>query len=187
MDGRTVETWDRSGPLGVGRMKPRFPEHQLGAGTLGYKGETREYYDSKRGLWAVTRWVIVAALLVVGGMFLTASTAPSVDATVVSVAEQEATGTNLVVVRTADGTVAAIAMPLTATPAPGSTTSVRLLPFGRVAADDGTDAGRSTALVLLSIGLAMAAYSAFRVVRPKPRTTTVLAADDAYDRAPTSS
>ena len=32
-------------------MKTRFPEHQLGAGTLGYKGETREYYDLER-LWS---------------------------------------------------------------------------------------------------------------------------------------
>ena len=55
-------------------MKTRFPEHQLGAGTLGYKGETREYYDSKRGLWAITRWVIVGLLLLVGAMFAWAST-----------------------------------------------------------------------------------------------------------------
>ena len=89
-------------------MKTRFPEHQLGAGTLGYKGETREYYDSKRGLWAVTRWVIVGLLLVVGAMFAWASSAPVVSATVVSATEQPGTATNLVVVRLPDATVGTV-------------------------------------------------------------------------------
>jgi hypothetical protein len=165
-------------------MKTRFPEHQLGKGTLGYHGETREYYASKHGLWAVTRWVIVALLLGTGALFLAGTTAPVVDATVVSITEQSSTGTNLVVVRTDDGTVAAVTMPLTATPAPGATTSVRLLPFGRVALEDGSNAGRSAALVLLTAGLVMAAYSAYRVRRPKQPVTTVLAPNDAYELGP---
>ncbi len=168
-------------------MRTRFPEHQLGKGTLGYQGETREYYASKRGLWAVTRWVIVGLLLGFGAMFLWASAAPVVTATVVSATEQPATGTNLVVVRLPDQSVGTLVLANVATPSVGAATEVRLLPFGRIAADDGDGVGRSAAVVLLTAGLVMAAYSAFRVVRPKPRTTTVLAADDAYERAPTSS
>ncbi len=165
-------------------MKTRFPEHQLGAGTLGYKGETREYYDSKRGLWAITRWVIVGLLLLVGGLFLWSSNAPVVQATVVSATEQPNTGTDLVVVRLPDTTVGTIVLPNVATPEPGATTAVRVAPFGRLAPDDGAGGGRSAALVLLTVGLGMAAYSAYRVVRPKPVYTTVLAPDDAYDLAP---
>ena len=165
-------------------MKTRFPEHQLGAGTLGYKGETREYYDSKRGLWAVTRWVIVGLLLLVGAMFAWASTAPVVTATVVSATEQPGTATNLVVVRLPDATVGTVVLANISTPVPGGTTQVRLLPFDRIAPEDGNGLGRSAAVVLLTIGLGMAAYSAYRVVRPKPLVTTVLAPDDAYDLAP---
>ncbi len=165
-------------------MKTRFPEHQLGQGTLGYQGETREYYDSKRGLWAVTRWVVVAVLLVVGGMFLWASTAPVVEATVVSATEQPATGTNLVVVRLPDATVGTVVLPNIATPPVGGTTDVRVTLVGRLAPADGDGAGRSAAVVLLTAGLVMAAYSAYRVVRPKPLVTTVLAPDDAYALAP---
>lgn len=162
--------------------KVRFPEHELGKGTLGYKGETREYYDSKRGLWDVTRWVIAGVLLVVGAAFLWAAASPVVPATVVSVTERELTGTNLVVVRTADGTVAAITLPLTATPSVGAATPVRLLPLGRVAPDDGSSTGLSTAMLLLVGGAALAGFSAWRVRHPKPLVTTVLAPDDAYDR-----
>ena len=165
-------------------MKTRFPEHQLGAGTLGYKGETREYYESKRGLWAITRWVIVGLLLLVGAMFAWASTAPVVTATVVSATEQPATGSNLVVVRLPDATVGTLVLPNISTPAPGGTTLVRLLPFDRIAPEDGNGFGHSAAVVFLTIGLGMAAYSAYRVVRPKPVYTTVLAPDDAYDLAP---
>lgn len=165
-------------------MKTRFPEHQLGAGTLGYKGETREYYDSKRGLWAVTRWVIVGLLLVVGAMFAWASSAPVVSATVVSATEQPGTATNLVVVRLPDATVGTVVLANISTPAAGGTTQVRLLPFDRIAPEDGSGLGRSAAVVLLTIGVGMAAYSAYRVVRPKPLVTTVLAPDDAYDLAP---
>ncbi|HET7900340.1 MAG TPA: hypothetical protein VFL59_04080 [Candidatus Nanopelagicales bacterium] len=165
-------------------MKTRFPEHQLGQGTLGYKGETREYYDSKRGLWAVTRWVIVGLLLAVGAMFLWASTAPVVQASVVSVTEQPATGTNVVVVRLPDESVGTVVLSTVGTPAVGGTTAVRLLPFGRIAPEDGNGVGRSAAVVLLTAGLVMGAYSAYRLVRPKPAVTTVLAPDDAYDLAP---
>ena len=165
-------------------MKTRFPEHELGKGTLGYKGETREYYDSKRGLWAVTRWVIAGLLMLVGAAFLVASRSPVVDARVVSVTADPAGGVNVVVVRTVDGTDATLTVPTSATPSVGATTSVVALPLGRVAPYDGTAPGRSTAVVLLVLGAGMAAFSCYRVLRPKAAVTTVLAADDAYDRAP---
>jgi hypothetical protein len=41
-------------------------EHQIGKGTLGYKGETAEYFESKRGLWDHFRWVLAAICLVLG-------------------------------------------------------------------------------------------------------------------------
>lgn len=167
-------------------MKTRFPERELGKGTLGYKGETREYYDSKRGLWDVARWVIVGVLLALGAAFLVASLSPVVSATVVSVTPQAAEGTDVVSVRTADGTTGDLVMATAFAPEVGSTTSVVALPLGRLAPYDGTAPGRSTALVLLVAGGCMAAYSAYRVARPKAAVTTVLAPDDAYDRRPQS-
>ena len=134
-------------------MKTRFPERELGKGTLGYKGETREYYDSKRGLWDVP---------------------------------QAAEGTDVVSVRTADATTGDLVVATASAPEVGSTTSVVALPLGRLAPYDGTAPGRSTALVLLVAGGCMAAYSAYRVARPKAAVTTVLAPDDAYDRRPQS-
>lgn len=165
-------------------MKTRFPEHELGKGTLGYKGETREYYDSKRGLWAVTRWVIAGVLALVGAAFLVASTSPVVDAHVVSVSPDPAGGMDHVVVRTVDGTVGELTLPVYAAPAVGGATSVVALPLGRVAPYDGTAPGRSTGLVLLAAGAGVGAFSYYRVRRPKDAATTVLAPDDAYDRAP---
>jgi hypothetical protein len=85
------------------------------------------------------------------------------------------------VVRTPDGSVGALTLSVTQTPSVGGTTAVRLLPGGRLAPDDGTSSGRSTAILFLTAGVSLAAFSAWRVVRPGARVTTVLAPDDAYD------
>jgi hypothetical protein len=165
-------------------MKTRFPERELGKGTLGYKGETREYYDSKRGLWDVTRWVIVGVLLVLGAGFLVASASPVVDARIVSVTQDQATGLDDVVVLMPDGSQATIPAPVYAVTGVGDALQVVALPLGHVALYDGTAPGRSTGLVLLVAGACMAAYSLYRVRRPKPAVTTVLAPDDAYALRP---
>ena len=65
-------------------------EHQIGKGTLGYKGETAEYYESKRGLWDHFRWVLAAICLLLGAAFLVASASPVVSARVVSVTDNGA-------------------------------------------------------------------------------------------------
>ena len=62
-------------------------EHQIGRGTLGYKGETAEYYESKRGVWDHARWVLAAICLVLGTAFLVASASPVVQARVYSVTD----------------------------------------------------------------------------------------------------
>lgn len=164
-------------------MKTRFPEHELGKGTLGYHGETQEYYDSKKGLWAVTRWVVAGVLIALGAAFLVASLSPVVDATVVSSTEKPTTGTALVVVRTADGAVGAVTMALAATPSAGSAMQVQVLPLGGMAPYDGAPAGRSTAVVLLATGFGVLGFSLYRLRHPKPVVTTVIAPDDAYDRS----
>ena len=165
-------------------MKVRFPEHQLGQGTLGYKGETQAYYDSKRGLWNVARWFIAAAFLILGAAFLVASSASVVPATVVSVTDDSAQGHNVVVLRTSDGVTTTVTMEYSSTPTVGSSTSAMQLPGGRIVAGDYRTEGRITGLLFVAIGLGIGGLAFWRVRHPKPRVTTVLVPDDAYDLGP---
>jgi hypothetical protein len=160
----------------------RFPEHELGKGTLGYKGETREYYDSKRGLWDRFRWVLAAVLIAVGVIFLIGAASPVTTAQVVSVTDHDdpaAPGTT-VVVALPDGTSATVTVALTDRPAVGSGIVVTTLPGGRLSVGDHSTEGRNAGLLFVSLGLAIVAWAIYRIRRPRPEITTVLVPDDTY-------
>ena len=168
-------------------------EHQLGKGTLGYKGETAEYYESKRGLWDRFRWVLAAVCLVIGIAFLVASTSPVVTATVLSVTQTAssdpsvAVSTNDVVLLAPDGATTTVTTSFATSPAVGSTQSAMQLPGGRLVLGDYSAQGRGAGLLFVALGLGVALMAVWRIRRPKPQTTTVLAPDDTYALPPHTS
>jgi hypothetical protein len=165
----------------------RFPEHSLGKGTLGYKGETAEYYESKRGLWDVARWVIAGLLIVVGAAFLVAAASPVVPVTVVSVTDDGGSGTSTVVLRAPDGSTSSVTVTYASTPEVGSTQQALELPGGRLVLGDPSLTGRIAGVVLVGIGLLIVLWAVRRIRHPRPRVTTVLAPDDAYALPPHTS
>lgn len=164
-----------------------FTESWLGKGTLGYKGETAEYYDSKRGLWDRFRWVLAAICLVLGAAFLIASTSPVVSAQVLSVSDDPSAGANRVVLLTPDGATVAVTMSYVDTPAVGAAEPVMQLPGGRLVAGDYTAKGRGAAVVFLALGAGIVLRALWRIRHPRPPVTTVLVPDDTYALPPHSS
>jgi hypothetical protein len=161
-------------------------EHQIGKGTLGYHGETAEYYESKRGVWDVARWVIAAVLLVIGVGFLVASTSPIVTARVVAVVDDPAAGADQVTLVAPDGASTTVTRSYADSYRIGDLVEVRSLPGGRLVPGDLATEGRGAAAIFLTIGIAMIGWAVYRVVRPRQRTTTVLAPDDVYALGPRS-
>jgi len=159
-------------------------EHQIGKGTLGYKGETAEYYESKRGLWDRFRWVLAAICLVLGVAFLVASGSPVVEARVVSVTDNGPDGTNTVVLVASDGATAAVTIAYADTPAVGASEAAMRLPGGRLILGDHSAQGRDAALIFLALGVGIVLRALWRIRHPRPRTTTVLVPDDTYALPP---
>ena len=159
-------------------------EHQVGKGTLGYKGETAEYYESKRGLWDRFRWVLAAICLLLGAAFLVASASPVVDAKVASVTDNGVSGTNSVVLVAPDGATSTVTIPYADTPAVGSSQPAMELPGGRLILGDHSTQGRGAALIFLALGVGIVLRALWRIRHPRPRTTTVLVPDDTYARPP---
>jgi hypothetical protein len=167
-------------------------EHQLGKGTLGYKGETAEYYESKRGLWNRFRWVLAAVCIAIGVAFVVAAASPIVTATVLSVSptvvgEGGAVSTNDVVLRAPDGHTSTLVMPFVTTPHVGSIQPAMQLPGGRLVVGDYSTQGRGAGLLFLALGLGIVLMALWRIRHPKPVTTTVLVPDDTYALRPHSS
>jgi hypothetical protein len=176
-------------PTWSGRTEDEEPdmalrEHQIGKGTLGYKGETAEYYESKRGLWDRARWVIAAVCLLLGAAFLVASASPVVPTRVASVTDDGVSGTNSVVLVAPDGATATVTMPYADTPAVGSTQQAMQLPGGRLILGDPSAQGRGAAVVLIALGLGIIARAWWRIRHPRPLPTTVIVPDDTYARPP---
>jgi hypothetical protein len=161
-------------------------EHQLGKGTLGYKGETGAYYESKRGLWDRFRWVLAAVCLVLGAFFLVASASPLVTATVVSVTDNGG-GTNAVVMSAPDGATSSVTVSYADTPPVGATQQATQLPGGRLVLGDHAAQGRGAALILLALGVGIVLLAVWRIRHPRTPVTTVLAPDDTYALPPHSS
>ncbi len=162
----------------------RLREHQLGKGTLGYKGETGEYYESKRGLWDTFRWVLAVVCLALGAAFLVASASPVVSARVTSVTDNGSAGTNTVVLVAPDGTASSVTIPYADTPAVGSSEQASLLPGGRLVLGDHSTQGRGAALIFLAIGIGIVARALWRIRDPRHPATTVLVPDDTYALPP---
>ncbi|HEY5137401.1 MAG TPA: hypothetical protein VIJ41_16550 [Candidatus Nanopelagicales bacterium] len=159
-------------------------EHQIGKGTLGYKGETAEYFESKRGLWDHFRWLLAAICLVLGVAFLVASASPVVAARVVSVTDDGAAGTNTVVLVAPNGATAAVTVAYADTPAVGASEQATQLPGGRLILGDHSAQGRGAALIFLALGGGIVLRAAWRIRHPRPRQTTVLVPDDTYALPP---
>jgi hypothetical protein len=165
-------------------------EHQLGKGTLGYKGETAEYYESKRGLWDRFRWVLAAVCLVVGAAFLVASASPIVTATVLSVTRSATddssveASTNDVVLLAPDGATTTLTLSSAGSPPVGSAQPAMQLPGGRLVLGDYSAQGRGAGLLFLALGLGIVLMALWRIRHPKPQTTTVLVPDDTYALPP---
>lgn len=159
-------------------------EHQIGRGTLGYKGETAEYYESKRGVWDRARWVLAAICLVLGTAFLVASASPVVQARVYSVTDDGAAGTNSVVLIAPDGATSTVTVSYADTPAVGSSKLAMELPGGRLVLGDHTAQGRSAAIVFLGLGVGIVLRALWRIRHPRPQVTTVLVPDDTYALPP---
>jgi hypothetical protein len=162
-------------------------EHQLGKGTLGYKGETAEYYESKRGLWDRFRWVLAGVCLVMGVAFLVASASPIVSATVLSVTDNGTGGTSSVVLLAPDGASTTVSISYASTPTVGSTEAAMQLPGGRLVLGDYSSQGRGAGLLFLALGIGIVLMALWRIRHPKPQTTTVLVPDDTYALPPHSS
>jgi hypothetical protein len=159
-------------------------EHQIGKGTLGYKGETAEYYESKRGLWDHFRWVLAAICLVLGATFFVASASPVVEARVVSLSDNAADGTNTVVLVAPDGATAAVTVAYADTPAVGASEQAMQLPGGRLILGDHSAQGRDAALIFLALGIGIVLRALWRIRHPRAQATTVLVPDDTYALPP---
>ena len=159
-------------------------EHQIGKGTLGYKGETAEYYESKRGLWDRARWVLVAVFLALGAAFLVASASPVIGAQVASVTDDGDSGTSYVVLVAPDGATSTVSVSHADLPDVGATEQAMQLPGGWLILGDHSAQGRGAALVLLGLGIGIVLRALWRIRHPRPREATVLVPDDTYSRPP---
>ena len=168
-------------------MSSGFSENHIGEGTLGYKGETAEYYESKRGLWDRFRWVLAAICLVLGAAFLIASASPVVSAQVLSVSDDPIAGVSRVVLLTPDGATVSVTMQYAQTPALGAIQPVMQLPGGRLVAGDYRTKGRGAGILFLALGVGIVLRALWRIRHPRPPVTTVLAPDDTYALPPHSS
>jgi len=177
-----VPTW--SGARVDGEPDMGLREHQIGKGTLGYKGETAEYYESKRGLWDHFRWVLAAIFLVLGAAFLVASTSPVVEAGVVSVTDNGADGTNTVLLVAPNGATATVTIAYADTPSVGVSEEAMQLPGGRLILGDHSAQGRDAAVIFIALGVGIVLRAIWRIRHPRPQSTTVLVPDDTYALPP---
>jgi hypothetical protein len=148
-------------------------EHQLGEGTIKYRGESRDYYLGKAGVWRRARWFIAGALAVLGAMFLVASFATVTTATVTSVVALDDRGTVSAALETADGSTGSVQGLDSLLPRLGDSTTVMVLPGGRVVLGDRTGEGRvlGLAFLLVALGMAVWAVRQDRVRGTGPRIT----------------
>lgn len=148
-------------------------EHQLGEGTIKYRGESRDYYLGKAGVWRRARWFIAGALAVVGLMFLVASFAQVTTATATAVVTLEDQTVSEVTLKTADGSVGTVRGLDSLLPRLGDTATVMVLPGGRVVLGDRTGEGRilGIAFLLVAVGMCLWAVRQDRVRGTGPRIT----------------
>ena len=148
-------------------------EHQLGEGTIKYRGESRDYYLSKAGVWRKARWVIAGILAVLGVMFLVGSSAQVVQATVVSVSAPDDMGRAVATLVTPDGSSGTVGGLESLLPEVGDTATAMVLPGGRVVLGDRTEQGRiiGIAFLLIALGMVLWGIRQDRVRGTGPRIT----------------
>jgi hypothetical protein len=134
-------------------------EHQLGEGTIKYRGESRDYYLGKAGVWRRARWFIAGALAILGLMFLGASFAQVTTATVTSAVALDDRGTVQLSLETADGSTGSVQGLDSLLPQVGDTATVMVLPGGRVVLGDRVAEGRAVGLAFLLIALGMCVWA----------------------------
>ncbi|MFN8168100.1 MAG: hypothetical protein U0S36_04885 [Candidatus Nanopelagicales bacterium] len=147
-------------------------EHQLGEGTIKFRGEPMDYYLGKAGVWRRARWFIAGALAVVGLMFLVGSFAQVTTATATSmrtVDDQVAE----VTLKTASGDLGTVRGLDSLLPRVGDSATVMVLPGGRVVLGDRTGEGRvlAIAFLLVALGMVLWAVRQDRVRGTGPRIT----------------
>ena len=130
-------------------------EHKLGEGTIQFRGEPRDYYLSKAGLWRRTRWVIAAVLAVVGLLFVVGSSAQVVSATVTALVVLDDEGRAVATLKTPDGQLGTVSGIDSLLPEVGDRATVMVLPGGRVVLGDVTEQGRIVGIAFLLAALAM--------------------------------
>jgi hypothetical protein len=125
-------------------------EMQLGKGTIAYKGESKEYYDGKRGLWRrYGRAAFVALLTLVGLVFLYASFTMSAVGHVTSFTPGEAAGKGTVGVVLTDGREGSVLVPYSETFVPGDQITVSVLPMGRMVHGNDAEQARYAGIAFL--------------------------------------
>ena len=125
-------------------------EMQLGKGTIAYKGESKEYYDGKRGLWQrYGRWAFVAFLAIAGLIFGFASFTTTAVGRVAAVAP-DATGTTVVAtVVLPDGHQGDVLMPIGTRWVAGDAITVSVQPLGRMVYGNDAEQARLVGLLFL--------------------------------------
>jgi hypothetical protein len=134
-------------------------EMQLGKGTIAYKGESKEYYDGKRGLWQrYGRGAFVAFLAVVGLVFVYASFTSTAVGRVTSFTPGGPGDKPTVAVVLADGAEGSVLVPFGETFVPGDPITVSVLPLGRMVHGNDAEQARYAGIAFLLGAAAMVAW-----------------------------
>jgi len=125
-------------------------EMQLGKGTIAYKGESKEYYDGKRGLWQrYGRRSFVAFLAISGLIFVFASVTTPAVGRVAAVAPNSTASAVVATVVLPDGHQGDVLMPVGTTWVAGDAITVSVLPLGRMVYGNDAEQARLVGLLFL--------------------------------------
>jgi len=134
-------------------------EMQLGRGTIAYQGESREYYDGKRGLWQrYGRVGFVAFLAIVGLLFVYASFTMTAVGQVTSFTSGHLRDKGTATVVLADGREGSLLVPYSETLVAGDQITVSVLPMGRMVYGNDAEQARYAGIAFLLGAGAMVAW-----------------------------
>ena len=134
-------------------------EMQLGKGTIAYKGESREYYDGKSGLWQrYGRVGFVAFLAIVGLLFVYASFTMTAVGQVTSFTSGHLRDKGTATVVLADGREGSLLVPYSETLVAGDQITVSVLPMGRMVYGNDAEQARYAGIAFLLGAGAMVAW-----------------------------
>jgi hypothetical protein len=137
----------------------RLREMELGKGTIAYKGESREYYAGKHGLWhRVGRPAFIAVLALAGLIFVYASFTTAAVGTVTAFTSGELADKSSVSVVLPDGATGQVLVPYTETFTAGDQITVSVLPFGRMVYGNDAQQSRYAGIAFLLGAGAMLAW-----------------------------